>query len=368
MLLRRLELTTFRSWKTLTLGFDERVTVLLGGNGTGKTSVVEAAWYVASLGSHRTSTDAALVQDGQQNAIVRADVERRGRTERVELEIVTRGRARQRLGGAPVGRRRDLLGVLRASIFGPERQAIIRGDPSDRRRFADELLVQLQPRYHAVIGEFERALRQRNALLKDHLAGRAPIAGLEAWDEAIVGPGAELAAGRARAIERLAPHACTAFEAVGGGTAFGIAYQPSIPDPGQGDRSPEAWAASMRRRLAERRDDELARGVTLVGPHRDEVSLTTGGLAARTHSSHGEGWLAAVAVILGAHAALAEALGESPVLLLDDPFTLLDPQRRGRLVEALPTDAQALVTAADPNEIPPSLGATVIDVAEFRDA
>jgi len=367
VLLRALDLTTFRSWKSLSVRLDDRATVFLGGNGTGKTSLLEAAWYCASLGSHRTSSDAALVTEGQQNAIVRADVERKGRTERLEVEIVNRGRARQRLGGANVNRRRDLLGVLRASIFGPERQAIVRGEPSDRRRFADELLVQLQPRYHAVIGEYERALRQRNALLRDHVAGRAPITGLEAWDEAIIGPGAELAAGRARAIERLAPHARAAFTSVGGGTAFEVAYQPSIPDPGL-DRSPEAWAASMRHRLKERRRDEMIRGVTLVGPHRDEVAILTGGMTARTHASHGEGWLAAVGMILGAHAALADALGEEPVLLLDDPFTLLDPERRLRLVESLPADAQVLVTAADPNEIPPTLPATLLDVTDLRHA
>ncbi|HEX9711829.1 MAG TPA: DNA replication/repair protein RecF [Actinomycetota bacterium] len=367
MLLRALELSTFRSWKTLSLDFDERTTVLLGGNGTGKTSVVEAAWYVASLSSHRTSTDAALVTDGEAAAIVRADVGRQGREQRVELEIVTRGRARQRLGGAAVGRRRDLLGILRASIFGPERQAVVRGDPGDRRRFADELLVQLQPRYHAVIAEYERALRQRNALLRDHVAGRGSVAGLEAWDEAIVAPGAELAAGRARALERLAPHARAAFTAVGGDTAFDVAYLPNVPDPGA-DRVPEAWAGSMRARLAERRGDELTRGVTLVGPHRDEVAITTAGMTARTHASHGEGWLAAVSIILGAHAALAEALGEEPVLLLDDPFTLLDPERRVRLVETLPAGAQILITAADPNEIPATLNATVVDVGVLRGA
>lgn len=367
MRLQAIELSTFRSWKTLTLRFDERVTALLGPNATGKTSVLEAAWYAASLSSHRTATDAVLVAEGEPSAVIRADVARAGRTERVELEIVVKGRARSRLGGANAPRRRDVLGILRASIFAPERQAVIRGDPSDRRAFIDELLIQLHPRYHAVIREYERALRQRNTLLRDHAAGRASLGGIDAWDEALVAPGSELAAGRARAIERLAPHARRAFEAVGGETPFSVAYRPNVPEPDDGQRGTlAAWGERFRARLGERRTDEEIRGVTLVGPHRDEVEITLAGMQARTHASHGEGWLAAVALVLGAHGAIAEATGEDPVLLLDDPFTLLDPDRRARLAAALPPEAQILITAADPNEIPEGFDVHVVQIEERR--
>jgi DNA replication and repair protein RecF len=298
---------------------------------------------------------------------VRLDVERTSRSERVELEIVTKGRARAKLGGAPVGRRRDVLGVVRASIFSPERLAVVRGEPSDRRRFADELLVQLHPRFHGVIRDYERALRQRNTLLREHAAGRRSIEGLEAWDEALTGPGAELAAGRAAAIVRLEPHARAAFEAVGGGTSFELRYVPNVPAPDEGEQgSAGAWARAMRARLVERRRDETIRGVTLVGPHRDDLSIVLSGMPARTHASHGEGWLAALALVLGAHAALAESLGEEPILLLDDPFTLLDPERRARLVAALPPEAQILVTAADPREVPDGLDALTVNVAEHQ--
>jgi len=367
MRLATIELITFRSWKSLTMRFDERVTALIGSNGSGKTSVLEGAWYAASLGSHRTSADAALVMQDEQAAIVRAEVERNGRMERIELEIVTKGRARAKLGGAPVGRRRDVLGVLKASIFAPERVAVVREDPSDRRRFADEILIQLHPRYHGVIRDYERALRQRNTLLRDHAAGRGGVDGIEAWDEALIAPGAELATGRAKAVARLAPRAREAYQAVGGGSSFTVSYVPNIPEPLERD-VPDAWAQSMRARLAERRQDEIIRGVTLVGPHRDDLLIEVAGMPARTHASHGEGWLAAMALVLGAHEAVADSIGEQPVLLLDDPFTLLDPDRRERMADALPTESQILLTAADPREIPAGLGARAIDVEELRGA
>ncbi|HJT38323.1 MAG TPA: DNA replication/repair protein RecF [Actinomycetota bacterium] len=365
MRLATIELVTFRSWKSLTVRFDDRVTALVGRNGSGKTSVLEAAWYAASLGSHRTSADAALVMRDEQAAIVRAEVERNNRTERIELEIVTKGRARAKLGGAPVGRRRDVLGVLKASIFAPERVAVVREDPGDRRRFADEILIQLHPRYHGIIRDYERALRQRNTLLRDHAAGRASIDGIDAWNEALIVPGAELSAGRAKAVAMLAPRARDAYEAVGGGSTFSVEYVPNVPAPADRDDI-GAWADSMRARLADRRGDEVVRGVTLVGPHRDDLSIEIAGMPARTHASHGEGWLAGLALVLGAHAAVAESVGEDPVLLLDDPFTLLDPDRRERMAAALPPDAQIVLTAADPHEIPAELDALALDVEELR--
>lgn len=351
MRLTQLELVNFRCWEQITLALPEGPVAFVGPNASGKTSILEAIWYAASLGSHRTSTDAVLVRSGQTSAIVRAGVERDGRDDLIELEIVTQGRARAKLGGATVPRRRDVLGTLRATIFSPERVAVVRGDPGERRRFADDLVVQLHPRYHAVIKEFERALRQRNALLRES-DGRVPP-GIEAWDEALAGPGGELCAGRAQAIAALDPAATESFAAVGGTSRLSVAYAPNVAAPD--DPNPAAWTAAIVRRLEERRHDEVVRKTTLAGPHRDDLDVTVDGLPARTHASQGEAWLASLGLVLGAHSAIAAQVGEEPVLLLDDAFGFLDPERRERLGSVLPRDAQLIAATSDRQELPTSL-------------
>jgi DNA replication and repair protein RecF len=349
--LTALELVNFRGWGELSLSLPEGPIAFVGANATGKTSILEAIWYAATLSSHRAAADAVLVRAGETAAIVRASVTHDGRDDLLELEIVTHGRARTKLGGSPVGRRRDVLGTVRASLFAPERIAVVRGDPGERRRFVDELLVQLHPRYHAVIREYERAVRQRNALLRE-AGGRAP-SGLEAWDEAVSRPGGELCAGRADAIRALAPPAADAYRKVGGESALQARYVPKV-QPQADDASAEDWTRAILEGLVARRSDELARGTTLVGPHRDDVELLIGGLPARTHASQGEAWLAALALVLGMHGAIGERVGAQPVLLLDDAFSLLDPERREKLGSALPSGAQMIATASDGRELPSS--------------
>ena len=351
MRLQALELNDFRAWRSLSLTLPDGPVAFVGGNATGKTSILEAIWYCAALSSHRSSVDAAMVRSGAEASIIRATIEHDGRTDLLELEIVTRGRPRTKLGGSPIGRRRDVLGTLRASMFAPERVAVVRGDPGDRRRFVDELLVQLQPRFHAVIREYERAVRQRNALLRE-AGGREP-AGLDAWDESIAVSGGELSAGRADAVAALRPAAARAYEAVGGGSAVGIRYLPKI-EPASPDAPASEWAAVIRDGLRARRADELARGTTLVGPHRDDVELTIAGLPARTHASQGEAWLAALALVLGMGDSIGQRVGVAPVLLLDDAFSQLDPERRERLGAALPSGSQLIAAASDARELPSS--------------
>jgi DNA replication and repair protein RecF len=360
--LARLELNGFRCWGELDLALPEGRLAFVGANASGKTSIVEAAWYAATLASHR-APDAALVMRGRGDAVVRAHVDRSGRRQVVELQIRSQGASRVQLGGSPVRRKREILGVLRASMFAPERVAIVRGDPAERRRLLDEVLVQLTPRLYAVGREYDRALRQRNALLKESI-GREP-AGLDAWDAALAAAGAEMFYARADVVAALAPHASAAWDTVAAGEPLTIAYKPNVPDPAAGGAPPTAvaqWETAMRERLAERRGDEIARGVTLVGPHRDDLAIDVGGLPSRTHASQGEAWLIALALVLAAHATITERTGEQPVLLLDDALEPLDPERRARVGKALPHDAQVFVTAADARAVPDEIGAAFFDV------
>lgn len=361
MIVRRVELTDVRAWSQL--GIDiEGSTVFLGGNGTGKTTIIESLYYAATLKSHRTSTDQALIRRGAERAAIRVQVER-PRLETIELELAARGRSRAQLGGAPVSSRREILGILRVSLFAPERVEIIRGDPGERRSFADELLTMLSPRLHATLRDYDKTLRQRNRLLRSFVDGEGTLEGLDAWDASLLQLAAQICDARSRAIVRLTPLAAAAFELVAGGE-FDIAYAPRCEHPGEG-AAIEDWHRVLTDKLEERRELERIRGTSLVGPHRDEVDIQIDQLPARTHASHGEGWLAALALSLASQELIAQVSGQPPVLLLDDPFTLLDPSRRVKLVDALP-EGQVLVTAADPAEVPDSFPATRVQVASQK--
>ena len=367
MHLTRLALTDFRSYPELSLALEPGVTTFRGPNGEGKTNLVEAVGYLATLGSHRVASDAPLVRRGAERAVLRGAVTGAQGSTLVEIEL-NPGRAnRVRLNRAPMPRPRDVLGALRTVLFAPEDLALVKGDPGERRRFLDELLIATAPRYAGVRADYERVLRQRTALLKSagskgHLRGparEAMTATLDAWDGQLARAGAPLLAGRLRLVAALRPHVAAAYEAVSGGSAgdaCGMYYRSSafnnndefenVPGP-----EPTVLETALEKALAAVRASELDRGVCLLGPHRDELELSIGGMPARGYASHGESWSLALALRLASFALLREGR-EDPVLILDDVFAELDAGRRDRLAALVAGAEQVLITAAVPADVP----------------
>jgi DNA replication and repair protein RecF len=357
----RLALTDFRSYADASVELGPGVTAFTGLNGQGKTNLVEAVGYLATLGSHRVATDAALVRQGAERAVLRAAVTGAQGSALLEVEL-NPGRAnRVRLNRAPLPRPRDILGTLRTVLFAPEDLALVKGDPGDRRRFLDDLLVATRPRYAGIRADYERVLRQRTALLKSagakgHLRGAAResvTATLDTWDAQLARAGAPLLAGRLHLVAALRPHVVAAYEAVSGGHSAGAAalsYRASVEGISAGDGVPEL-EAPMLKALAAVRSSELDRGVCLVGPHRDELELAIGGLPARGYASHGESTSLALALRLASFALIRQG-GEDPVLILDDVFAELDTGRRERLAALVGGAEQVLITAAVPADIP----------------
>ena len=369
MHLTRLALTDFRSYAELDLELGAGVTTFSGPNGEGKTNLVEAIGYLATLGSHRVATDAPLVRRGADRAVLRAAVSGAQGSTLVEVEI-NPGRAnRVRLNRAPMPRPRDILGALRMVLFAPEDLALVKGDPGERRRFLDELLVATAPRYAGLRADYERVLRQRTALLKSagskgHLRGAAResmTATLDAWDAQLAQAAAPLLAGRMRLVAALRPHVTAAYTAVAGdspGESSGMSYRASaLNNDGIDDADPGRHAdvagleTAMIKALAAVRASELDRGVCLVGPHRDELELVIGALPARGYASHGESWSLALALRLASFSLLRED-HEDPVLILDDVFAELDTGRRDRLAALVAGGEQVLITAAVPADVP----------------
>jgi DNA replication and repair protein RecF len=367
MFVRHLSLTDFRSYANVELELEPGVTALVGPNGQGKTNLVEALGYLATLGSHRVATDAPLVRSGAERAVVRAGVVRDGRETRVELEITPGKANRARLGGAPVSRPREILGTLRTVLFAPEDLAIVKGDPSERRRFLDELLVARAPRYSAVRADYDRVLKQRNALLKSagaaRRAGGSALRTLDVWDAHLATAGAALLAGRLDLVDALSPVVDKAYTSVsrGGGPA-GLAYSSSLPPDSLASRDRDVLAAALAAAVAATRDAELDRGITLVGPHRDDLLLSIGDLPARGYASHGESWSFALALRLASYDLLCVDGGE-PVLVLDDVFAELDSSRREQLADVVGPAEQVLVTAAVAADVPEQLTGSRYDVA-----
>jgi len=357
--LRHLAVTDFRSWEAAELDLAPGVTVLVGPNGVGKTNLVEAAGYLATLGSHRVATDAPLIRRGAERAVVRGTVVHHGRELSVEVEI-TAGRAnRARVNRAPA-KPRDVLGILRTVLFAPEDLTLVRGDPGERRRFLDDLLVTRFPRYATVRADYDRVLRQRSALLKTARSG-GDLRTLDVWDGHLATHGAALLAGRLELVAAIAPLAAEAFaEVAPSSEPIALSYRSSI-DPAAGPLETSQLEVSLLEvsqletslleALGRVRRQEVERGVCLVGPHRDDLDLRLGDGPAKGYASHGESWALALALRLASYRMLCDDDVE-PVLVLDDVFAELDSRRRRALADVARRAEQVLVTAAVAEDVP----------------
>lgn len=434
MYVAHLSLTDFRSYPHVELPLEPGITALVGPNGQGKTNLVEAIGYVATLGSHRVPSDAALVRAGASRAVVRTRIVREAdpatgaseRTSLVEIEVTPGKANRARVNGGAPGRARDVLGLLRTVLFAPEDLALVKGDPDGRRRFLDELAVLVTPRLAGVLADYDRVLRQRSALLKSAAQavrgsrGSADLRTLDVWDAKLAQAGAQVIVARLAIVAAMGPHVARAYEQVSSGQGAAVVSYRSTLDAaldgadgrdgpgsrgGRGDASPgagpfgadaaagspaaagapvptpELVEAQLLDAMGRLRPKEIERGVCLVGPHRDDLVLTLGGLPAKGYASHGESWSFALALRLASYTLLTQGPDETPsstgvdnlwttgwgddgepVLLLDDVFAELDSRRRTRLAELVAPARQVIITAAVAGDVPEQLAGARVDV------
>ncbi|MCU1515893.1 MAG: recombinase RecF [Pseudarthrobacter sp.] len=393
MYLEHLSLTDFRSYAQVDLALEPGVTVLVGANGIGKTNLMEAIGYLATLSSHRVSADAPLLRFGTDRALVRARLVRGGQITVLELEINASRANRGRINRSNPVRARDLLGICQTVLFAPEDLALVKGDPSNRRRFLDELLVSLIPRHSATRTDYDRVLKQRNALLKSARSGKFTSgheATLDVWDQHMARAGAELLHARLELVERLRPHLAKAYAGLTDGSkAADAAYRSSLQtlmddddggaapgaplpvpggSPGMEDLrtlSVEELTDAYVRAFAASRRKELERGISLVGPHRDELELILGEAPAKGYASHGETWSMCLSLRLASYYVMlddARTGGSAPILILDDVFAELDVQRRRKLAAIVSGAEQVLVTAAVDADIPEELSGRRVKV------
>ncbi len=380
MYVSHLSLHDFRSYASAEVELSPGVTAFIGRNGQGKTNLIEAIDYLSRLASHRVATDAPLIRAGAEQAVVRAAVVRDGRTAILEVELNPGKANRARVNRSQLPRAREIVGLVRTVVFSPEDLTLVKGDPSDRRHFLDDLLVLRTPRLAGARSDYDRILRQRNTLLKT--AGNArrgsssqegALSTLGVWDAHLARTGAELLAERLALVEALRPYVGKAYETVARGASHDDAdleYKPSFDLDGrteQGDLT-EALLAEVERR----RNDELDRGISLVGPHRDELLLTLGHgpgpagagvrLPVKGYASHGESWSFALALRLASYD-LLRSDGDDPILILDDVFAELDTERRAQLADLVAGAEQVLVTAAVAADVPEALAGTRYVVA-----
>jgi DNA replication and repair protein RecF len=335
--LDRVWLTDVRSYATAEVALAPGLTALLGDNGQGKTNVLEAIAWLATLSSFRGAPTEAMIRQGAGRAVIRAEGEREGRSILIEAELVASGRNRVLVNRQPLKRARDLLGVLRVTVFAPDDLDLVKGGPAERRRYLDDALVASHPRYDALRSEVDKVLKQRNALLKS-AGGRLDESAaftLDVWDAKLAESGGALAAARQALLARLAPVLSATYDQVAHGPAEVTAGYTA------------EWAgAGLAEALAAARKDDVRRGVSTVGPHRDDVDLAIAGLPARTHGSQGEQRSLALALRLAAHHVITDVTGSAPILLLDDVFSELDPDRSDALLAHLPAGQTVLTSAS----------------------
>jgi DNA replication and repair protein RecF len=353
MRLAWLELRDFRNHAHTEIErMPDGLSVAVGPNGEGKTNLLEGMHVLYALSSPRTSTNEPLVREGAEHAYVRGEFETRDGKMLVEVEIPRKGASRVKLNRSPVRRKRDLRRHVRAVLFGPFDLPIVIGDPGKRRAFLDEAVVALHPARDTLTTAYDKVLRQRNRLLKEH-EGRGAPPELDTWDQQLIEAGVQVIRARAEAVELLASPASEEFSELAG-YGLVVRYLPNV------DVAPDASAASaastadaFAARLAERRPDELLRRTSLVGPHRDDLELSVREFGARAFASHGETWAAALCLRLGLATAVTGELGEPPLLLVDDPYSALSPDRRDRIGERLrERSGQVVISVADEADIP----------------
>lgn len=359
MRLGRLWLTDFRSYTNADIEFAPGLTALLGANGEGKTNVMEAIGYLATLSSFRGAPNEALVRAGASTAVLRAEGEREGRQLLIEAELSATGRGRVQVNKQKLARTRDLLGALRVSVFAPDDLELVKGGPANRRQYLDEALVARRPSLDSLRSDLDRILRQRNALLKQSGGRLSPDieATLAVWDAKLIETGEALADARSELVDELAPALDLAYAQVAG-----------RPVPVHTTYDAPWREQGLTAALEAARKDEVRRGVSLVGPHRDDLVIHLDGLPARTHASQGEQRSVALALRLAAHRVVTDATGSPPILLLDDVFSELDPDRSAALLAHLPPGQTVLSSAAGlPPGATPELVLRVVNATITRD-
>jgi DNA replication and repair protein RecF len=350
VLITNLNLTNYRSYTTLDLSLDRGVSIFVGKNGEGKTNIAEAILYLTFLSSHRASGNTPLIKLGNQSAYIRAKVKYPEREILVELEINSDKANRAKVNQNQVRSQKEIFGIVQTIYFSPEDLDIVRGDPSERRRFIDQLLTLRSPRIAGVISDYERAVKQRNSLLKT----RASTDALNPWDKQVAELGGELITLRMLALDELKPIFNQVYQGISETKPAEIVYKSSIENPSLNQREN---SEKITERLINNRGAELERGLTLTGPHRDDLLLILGDHLVKGYASHGESWSIALSLKLATYN-LLKSDGLSPILILDDVFSELDEERRERLAEIAKAAEQTIITVAVENDLPKSITGT----------